>query len=129
MSSSCSPVEASLQVSHLGLYSDSRFPGRALLAFDHHATQLDELGDNGRNASWAGATAVAGAIKQATGSAVNYAVLGNANAHLHVHLIPRRPESEPLPTRPPWNALDRSKNPARQLRTLLATLQRILASS
>lgn len=32
---------------------------------------------------------------------INYAVLGNAEPHLHVHLIPRSTE-EAKPTRPPW---------------------------
>lgn len=33
---------------------------------------------------------------------VNYAVLGNAEPHLHAHLIPRFPALEPVPHRPPW---------------------------
>jgi diadenosine tetraphosphate (Ap4A) HIT family hydrolase len=41
-------------------------------------------------------TAVTGAVR------INYAVLGNAEPHLHVHLIPRYP-GEPAPTRPPWS--------------------------
>jgi diadenosine tetraphosphate (Ap4A) HIT family hydrolase len=33
---------------------------------------------------------------------VNIAILGNEVAHVHFHLIPRRPLDEPIPTRPPW---------------------------
>jgi diadenosine tetraphosphate (Ap4A) HIT family hydrolase len=42
------------------------------------------------------------AIKMATGSErVNVAILGNAESHVHAHLIPRY-DDDPLPNKAPW---------------------------
>jgi diadenosine tetraphosphate (Ap4A) HIT family hydrolase len=122
------PIQASLRTSHLGLYSDARFPGRALLALDRHVTSLEELDDAERDALWADAVTAGRAIRRATSCArINYAVLGNAEPHLHVHLVPRRPELEPLPTRPPWNdTRPLSEMNLAALRKLQATLEDLL---
>lgn len=86
------PVPASLSVSQLGLYNDARFPGRSIVVLNRHVAALEDLADSERNAFWADATTVGRAVKRVTGCArVNYAVLGNAEPHLHVHVIPRRP--------------------------------------
>ena len=98
------PIDAPrLRRSVLGLYDDGRFPGRCLLVYKEHAEHLDALPPEEVAALWADAADVGAAVRRLTSSArVNYAVLGNANPHLHVHIIPRQPGAEDLPTRPPW---------------------------
>lgn len=87
----------------LGLYDDGRFPGRAILAWRVHREHLEELGQEELSRLWGAATRAAYAIRRATGAPrVNYAVLGNVHAHVHIHLIPRFPDSESAPHRPPW---------------------------
>jgi diadenosine tetraphosphate (Ap4A) HIT family hydrolase len=97
------PVAAeSLRISRLGLYNDARFPGRALLVLDRHAEHMDELSDPLLSLLWSDAALVGSRLRRLTGALrINYAVLGNAQAHLHVHLIPRQ-TSDPLPSRSPW---------------------------
>lgn len=94
---------ASLESAHLGLYSDSRFPGRCILSLSHHRDHYEDLpGDEALDFTAAIKNCVQ-AIKTATGvDRVNVAILGNAESHVHAHLIPRRPESEPRPNSAPW---------------------------
>lgn len=93
-----------LRVSHAGLYDDNRFPGRALLALNSHEEDLSALNADVLMAFMADLRDLSRAVKHVTRAArVNVAVLGNAVPHLHWHVIPRRPESEPLPGRSPWN--------------------------
>src|SRR4051794_23309056 len=98
------PVKApSLRASNLGLYSDSRFPGRALLVLRRHVEHLEDLTADELGAFWEDATVVGRILRPLTGAVrINYGVLGNVERHLHIHLIPRNPAIEPLPTRPPW---------------------------
>jgi len=93
-----------LSVSTLGLYSDSRFPGRTILRLDQHFDQLDEIPvelsslfmDDIQQTVWR--------LKEYTGAPrVNVAILGNTESHVHAHLIPRKPQNEPLPTKSPWD--------------------------
>lgn len=102
---------ADLQVSSLGLYDDARFPGRCLLVFHRHEEHLTDLSASEACAFLEDARRAATAVMASGNIArVNYAVLGNTQPHLHMHLIPRR-EDEPDPQRPPWEHPD----PARPL--------------
>lgn len=95
---------ADLRCSTLGLYNDARFPGRCLLSFNEHAETLEDL-DRKQAQSWMLDLKVASAvIKGVTGAQrVNLAILGNAEPHLHAHLIPRIPNNDPIPTQSPWD--------------------------
>jgi len=122
------PVAAKLSVTHLGLYSDARFPGRAILMFHTHIEDMAKLGAQDMLLFWQDATKVGEAIKRVTGSPrINYAVLGNAEPHLHIHLVPRFPDKEDAPTRSPWSD---SRPPVelddRRLRDLTQRLEAIL---
>lgn len=99
------PVQApGLKISRLGLYSDGRFPGRCILVLNTHAEHIELLDGQTRSDFWSDAVHVGRAVKASTGSPrVNYAILGNATPHLHIHIIPRQPGAEELPTRSPWN--------------------------
>jgi len=93
---------ADLEVSSLGLYDDARFPGRCILVFHQHVEHFDELGVEDACAYTEDGRRVGRAIAQVVGaSRINYAILGNTQPHLHMHLIPRQLE-EPKPSRTPW---------------------------
>jgi len=100
------PVEtgAALSASHLGLYADAKFPGRAILAYTSHAEHLEDLSEDDLWHFWRDAARVGRALRTTVGAArINYAVLGNADRHLHIHIVPRQPNIEPLPSRSPWS--------------------------
>lgn len=95
---------ARLRVSRAGLYDDARFPGRSLLALDRHEEDLSALQEDELHAFMADLRDLSEAVKRVTGAPrVNVAVLGNVVPHLHWHVIPRRPDTEPLPGRSPWD--------------------------
>lgn len=98
------PIDAKFEVASAGLYDDARFPGRAILMLKWHQEDLETLEPDTLGQFWRDAARLGRAVKQATGAAkINYAVLGNAEPHLHVHIVPRFPDEEQFPTRSPWN--------------------------
>jgi diadenosine tetraphosphate (Ap4A) HIT family hydrolase len=93
-----------LKNSALGLYDDARFPGRCILALRRHYEALEDVPPSLAGVFVAEATSAAVAIRRATSSPrVNYAILGNAEAHVHFHLIPRYPSQEEKPSNSPWD--------------------------
>ena len=93
---------ATLAVSELCFVSDHRFPGRCVVTLHRHATELFDLSPALRSAFADDVSAAAQAIKLATNAfKMNYEILGNADPHLHCHLIPRQ-QDEPNPTLPAW---------------------------
>lgn len=92
-----------LRVSTAGLYDDARFPGRCLLSLDEHYEDLFDVPTDVLALYLEDLRDLCGAVRAATGVAkINYAVLGNAEPHVHWHVVPRRPGHEPLPDRSPW---------------------------
>ncbi len=92
-----------LKVSHVGFYSDSRFPGRVIVTLDRHFEQLDEVPKALLAEFMSDIQMTSKAIKCTTGAKrVNVAILGNLDSHVHAHLIPRKPDREPFPTKAPW---------------------------
>lgn len=90
--------------SSLGLYSDARFPGRTILTLNDHYEQLDQVPRTLANDFMEDMQQAVALLKTALGSPrINVAILGNAEAHVHAHLIPRYPTQEPLPERSPWD--------------------------
>ncbi len=93
-----------LSVSSLGLYSDSRFPGRTILRLDQHFDQLDEIPADLSAAFFDDVQQTVWRLKEYTGALrVNLAILGNSEPHIHAHLIPRKPIQEPEPNKSPWD--------------------------
>lgn len=93
---------ARLEVSALGLYDDARFPGRCLLVYEGHQEHFDDLSAADAGAFLEDARRAARVIRFLPQvERVNYAVLGNTEPHLHMHLIPRR-DDDPNPRRTPW---------------------------
>lgn len=116
-----------LEVSDLCFVSDHRFPGRCVVTLRHHATELFDLDPELRRAYADDVSEAARAI-QGTVKAfkMNYEILGNAEPHLHCHLIPRQLD-EPKPKAPAWLhpelqgdlALDTAEPIKRRIRVLL----------
>lgn len=95
---------AELSVSQLGIYSDSRFPGRCILSLNHHYDDMADVPAIVMDAFMSDVRDSMKAIKEITGSSrVNFAVLGNRESHVHAHLIPRYPKNEEFPDCSPWN--------------------------
>lgn len=94
----------SFAVSHLGIYSDSRFPGRAILALNCHEENVDTMPEETYVQFCKDIRTAVSILKKATGSErINVSILGNSEPHVHAHLIPRWPENEALPGKSPWN--------------------------
>lgn len=90
--------------SRLGLYDDSRFPGRCILALNGQLTSFDSVPAGTLLGFMRDAQIASSAIMRATGAArVNLCLLGNREPYVHAHLIPRFPEREAFPDRSPWD--------------------------
>jgi diadenosine tetraphosphate (Ap4A) HIT family hydrolase len=93
-----------LKTSTLGLYDDARYPGRCILVFHNHIEDFAELDNESALSFIKDAQKAAMAIRKTTmAERINYAILGNAEPHLHMHLIPRKKQDDPIPNRSPWN--------------------------
>lgn len=112
-------------VSSLGLYDDSRFPGRCILSLNTHYDDMVNIPQDVLNAFMEEARKAIKVIMEATGCArVNFAILGNRESHVHAHLIPRYPDNEEFPDCSPWND-QRIKGvlPVNERDTLLSNMQ------
>jgi len=96
-------VIANLESGVLAHYSDREFAGRCVLALHEHAEHLEELSPELLTQLMQDVRQAGRAIRRATGaSRMNYAVLGNAAPHIHVHLIPRGGPADRRGTDTPW---------------------------
>lgn len=92
-----------LKSTNLGLYDDNRFPGRCLLVYKSHVEHFDLLKPNETLDFVTDIQIASKALKIALNvERINVAILGNAESHLHAHLIPRVPNNEPIPNKAPW---------------------------
>ena len=119
------------QSSILGLYDDSRFPGRCLLVLRSHAEHFDEIEADTFDQLMREAQIVSRVMRFALNARrVNLAILGNSQSHVHAHIVPRFAD-DPNPGHTPWED-PRVKSPlpdADRLRieqTLRASLAREL---
>ena len=96
-------VIANFESGALAHYSDREFPGRCVLAVHEHAEKLEELSPERLTRLMLDVQRAGQAIRKATGAPrINYAVLGNAAPHIHVHLIPRGAPTDHHGTDTPW---------------------------
>jgi diadenosine tetraphosphate (Ap4A) HIT family hydrolase len=94
---------ARLSASTLGLFPDRRLPGRCVLVLDGHHEHFEELPDTLAQRFMADTHRAARAIREVTGSQrLNYAMLGNQVAHLHMHVMPRGGPGDSNPLVSPW---------------------------
>lgn len=79
-----------LSVSMLVLFKEQSHPGRCIVAYKDHVSEMTDLSDDERNAFFADVAKAAKAIHQAFHpNKVNYGSYADTGHHLHVHLVPK----------------------------------------
>lgn len=79
-----------LDVSTLILFKEQSHPGRCIVAYKDHVSELVNISDEERNAYFADVARAAKAIHKAfSPDKVNYGAYGDTGCHLHVHLVPK----------------------------------------
>lgn len=79
-----------LEVSTLILFREQSKPGRCIVAYKDHVSEIVNISDEERNAFFADVTRAAKAIHAAFHpDKVNYGAYGDTGCHLHMHLVPK----------------------------------------
>ena len=79
-----------LSVSTLILFKEQSHPGRCIVAYKDHVSELVNISDEERNAYFADIARAAKAIHAAFHpNKVNYGAYGDTGCHLHFHLVPK----------------------------------------
>lgn len=87
----------------VGFYNDWRFPGRLIVSCTEHFDSVEDLSAAALTRFMRDVRAISSAQRLALGAdRVNIAILGNQEAHVHAHLIPRVYAQEPRPEKAPW---------------------------
>jgi diadenosine tetraphosphate (Ap4A) HIT family hydrolase len=119
---------ARLRVATLAFYDDARFPGRAVLVLNEHATLIEDLSLGVARDLALDVRQAAAAIRTASGARrINYAAFGNVVPHVHVHLIPRHGDWETAPQATAWDhpEPERRLDPAEAERLVTAIRARL----
>ena len=79
-----------LSVSTLILFKEQSHPGRCIVAYKDHVSELVDISETDRNAFFSDVARAARAIHAAfQPDKVNYGAYGDGGCHLHVHLVPK----------------------------------------
>ena len=79
-----------LQVSQLILFKEQSHPGRVIVAYKDHVSELVDLTDEARNLFFADVSRAAKALhKTFSPDKINYGAYGDGGSHLHFHLVPK----------------------------------------
>lgn len=79
-----------LDVSQLILFREQSHPGRCIVAYRDHVSEIVDISDDERNRFFADVNRAAKAIHRAfSPDKVNYGAYGDTGCHLHVHLVPK----------------------------------------
>ena len=79
-----------LSVSTLILFKEQSHPGRCIVAYKDHVSELVDISEADRNAFFSDVARAARAIHAAfQPDKVNYGAYGDGGCHLHVHLVPK----------------------------------------
>lgn len=79
-----------LSVSTLILFKEQSHPGRCIVAYKDHVSELVDISEEDRNAFFADVARAAKAIHAAFHpDKVNYGAYGDTGCHLHFHLVPK----------------------------------------
>ena len=79
-----------LSVSQLILFKEQSHPGRCIVAYKDHVSEMVNLSDEERNAFFADVNRAAKAIHAAFHpDKINYGAYGDTGCHLHFHLVPK----------------------------------------
>ena len=83
-------VICELNVSTLILFKEQSHPGRCIVAYKDHVSEMTELSDEERNAFFAAVARASKAIHAAFHpDKVNYGAYADSGHHLHIHLVPK----------------------------------------
>ena len=83
-------VICELSVSTLILFKEQSHPGRCIVAYKDHVSELVDISDEERSAFFADVARAAKAIHAAFNpDKVNYGAYGDTGCHLHMHLVPK----------------------------------------
>lgn len=78
------------EVSSLILFKEQSHPGRCVVAYKGHVSELIDISDEDRNTFFADVARASRAIHAAfKPNKVNYAAFGDTGCHLHFHLVPK----------------------------------------
>lgn len=84
-----------LGVSILVLFKEQSHPGRCIVAYKDHVSEMVNLSDEERNAFFADVNRAAKAIHAVfQPDKVNYGAYGDTGCHLHFHLVPKYRDQE-----------------------------------
>lgn len=79
-----------LEVSSLILFKEQSKPGRCIVAYKDHVSEIVNISDEERNAFFADVNRAAKAIHAAfRPDKLNYGAYGDTGCHLHFHLVPK----------------------------------------
>ena len=79
-----------LQVSQLILFKEQSHPGRVIVAYKDHVSELVDISDEERSLFFADVARAAKAIhKVFSPDKVNYGAYGDGGCHLYFHLVPK----------------------------------------
>ena len=79
-----------LEVSQLILFKEQSHPGRVIVAYKDHVSEIVNISEEERNLFFADVNRAAKAIHAAFNPVkVNYGAYGDTGCHLHFHLVPK----------------------------------------
>lgn len=79
-----------LEVSQLILFKEQSHPGRIIVAYKDHISEMVDISDEDRNAFFGDVNKAAKAVHAAFHpDKVNYGAYGDGGCHLHFHLVPK----------------------------------------
>ena len=79
-----------LDVSQLILFKEQSHPGRCIVAYKDHVSEIVDISEEERNRFFADVAKAARAIHKAfQPDKVNYGAYGDTGCHLHMHLVPK----------------------------------------
>ncbi len=79
-----------LRVSSLILFKEQSKPGRVIVAYKDHVSEIVNITEEERNLFFADVNQVANALHKAFApKKVNYGAYGDTGCHLHFHLVPK----------------------------------------
>ncbi len=79
-----------LSVSTLILFREQSHPGRCIVAYKDHVSEIVNISDEDRNAFFADVDRAAKAIHAVFNpDKLNYGMYGDTGCHLHMHLVPK----------------------------------------
>lgn len=79
-----------LDVSQLILFKEQSKPGRCIVAYKDHVSEMIDVSDDERNRFFTDVARAARALHKAfEPDKVNYGAYGDTGCHLHMHLVPK----------------------------------------